>query len=109
MSLDSESAGPSLSGDSYSPVESSGTEDTAVCSIFEPCMDEPLARAVQPDLGHDDMKKTHTTMLTKMVDGCNVRGKVFEGQSCGLLVYLYQMQRQLFGWFAGISLLQGGC
>ncbi len=55
MSSDSDSAGSSLSGDSARAGQSSGAENTAVCSIFESYMDEPPARAVQqPEEGHPD-------------------------------------------------------
>ena len=52
MSSYSDSAGSSFSGDSDSPAEGSGAENMAVRSIFEPYMDEPPARVVEPDLGH---------------------------------------------------------
>ena len=55
MSSDSDSAGSSLFGDSASPGQSSGAENTTVRSIFEPYMDEPPARAVQqPEERHHD-------------------------------------------------------
>eukprot|EP00794_Sanderia_malayensis_P012393 gene12393-biopygen9878 len=53
MSSDSDNTASSLSEVIDSTDESSGTENTAVRCIFEPYMDEPLARVVQPNLGHD--------------------------------------------------------
>eukprot|EP00794_Sanderia_malayensis_P002111 gene2111-biopygen1889 len=69
MSSDSDNTASSLSEVIDSTDESSGTENTAVRCIFEPYMDEPLARVVQPNLGHDVNRSQELSLEDADKDG----------------------------------------